>query len=104
MLKKTAWFVFLLVAGVSCLDEPDCYSLNNNVIGISFKKLSDNKADTLFVKRLIAGGTDSIFHENVFITKVDRLPLNYYENETVFHFEGVNKTYDLHLKYSAKAQ
>ena len=104
MMKKTIWFVFLLVTGISCLDEPACYSLNNNIIGIAFKKLSDNKADTLFFYTITAEGTDKAFGNDVLLTGIDKLPLNFYQNETVFHFEGLDKVYDLQLGYSAKSQ
>src|SRR5688500_13476479 len=99
MLKKTCWFVFLMMLAISCLDEPECFSLNNNVIGIAFKKMSDSQADTVIFFSVWAEGTDSVFRTSVALTGIDKLPLNYYQNETIFHFEGLDKTYDLHLGY-----
>jgi hypothetical protein len=104
MIKRLVWFFFLGAIGFSCLDEPDCYSLNNNVIGISFKKMSDGKADTVFFSRIWADGTNRTFVENSLITGNDTLPLNYYANETVFHFEGLGRSFELPVKYSAKTQ
>jgi hypothetical protein len=104
MMKKTVWFLFLSALAFSCLDEPDCFSLNNNLIGISFKKLVDGKADTIFFSSVTADGTDSVFVENSLVTGIDKLPLNYYTDQTVFHFSGLNGSYDLHLGYSAKTQ
>jgi hypothetical protein len=104
MFKRAGWFLFLVAIGFSCLDEPDCFSLNNNVIGIAFKKMSDGKADTVFFSRIWADGTERTFVENSLLTGKDTLPLNYYTNETVFHFEGLGRTFDLPVKYSAKTQ
>lgn len=104
MIKRTAWFLLLVAIGSSCLDEPDCFSLNNNVIGISFRKLSDGKPDTVFFSRIWADGAQKTFVENSLITGNDSLPLNYFANETLIHFEGLGRTFDLPVKYSAQAQ
>jgi hypothetical protein len=104
MLKRTLWFGFLMMLALSCLDEPDCFSLNNNEIGIVFKKLSASKADTVYFSSITADGTGYKFGENVLLTGIDTLSLNYYQNETTFHFNGLDRTFDLHLTYSAKAQ
>lgn len=102
MIRKSGWFLFFVVLASSCLDEPDCYSLNNNIVGIAFKKISDGTADTVFFNRIWAEGTDSTY-ENTFRTGID-LPLNYFQNETTYHFEGITKNYDLTLSYNAKTQ
>lgn len=104
MLKKTGWFAFLLLLAISCLDEPDCFSLNNNVIGIAFKKMSDSKADTVVLISVTAEGTDSVFRANTILTGIDKLPLNYYQGETVFYFQDLDSARVLHLGYSAKSQ
>ena len=104
MLKRTVWFVFLMMLALSCLDEPDCFSLNNNVIGISFKKLTDSKADTVFFSSVIADGTGYEFWGSAVRTGIDTMRLNYYQNETIFHFTGLGRDYDLHLTYSARTQ
>lgn len=93
-----------MMLALSCLDEPDCFSLNNNVIGISFKKLTDSKADTVFFSSVIADGTGYEFWGSAVRTGIDTMRLNYYQNETIFHFTGLGRDYDLHLTYSARTQ
>lgn len=51
--KRTTWFIFLLLFGVSCLDEPECYLLNNNMTGISFRVMGSNRIDSLAVRRFM---------------------------------------------------
>lgn len=102
MIKKSGWFLFFVVLASSCLDEPDCFSLNNNVVGIAFRKMSDGQADTVFFKQITVDGTDSVYR-NTLLTAMD-LPLNYYQNETAYHFEGLTATYDLNFSYTAKTQ
>ena len=36
-MKKTGLFTFILIVAVSCLNEPDCYQLNNDTVVIYFK-------------------------------------------------------------------
>jgi hypothetical protein len=102
MLKKSGWFLFFVILASSCLDEPDCFSLNNNIVGIAFRKISDGQADTVFFKQIAVDGTDSVYNNTLF-TAID-LPLNYYQHETAYHFEGLTTTYDLHFGYTAKTQ
>ena len=47
MVKRFVWLLALMVVTAACLDEPDCYNLNNDVIGISFKELEDSSTDTV---------------------------------------------------------
>jgi hypothetical protein len=102
IIKKSGWFLFFVVLASSCLDEPDCFSLNNNMVGISFRKISDGTADTVFLSRIWTDVTDSTY-ENLFRTGID-LPLNYFQNETTYHFEGLTKNFDLTFSYNARTQ
>jgi hypothetical protein len=107
MIKKTAWFIFFALLASACLDEPDCFNLNNNIVGIAFKRMSTNRADTVFFRSIKAEGTETVFLNNTAgtgVSGINSLPLNYYQNETTFHFDGIDKVYDLKLGYSAKAQ
>jgi hypothetical protein len=103
IIKKSGWFLFFVILASSCLDEPDCFSLNNNMIGIAFRKISDGQADTVFFKNIRVDGTDGAYSGGTLLTAID-LPLNYYQNETAYHFEGLATTYDLHFGYTAKTQ
>jgi hypothetical protein len=103
MIRRALWFCVFSLMAISCLDQPDCFSLNNNIVGISFRKLSNNTADTVAVRSLTANGIDSIFLTNVVMTGKN-LPLNLYEDSTIFLFEGPDQVYDLKVKYSSKTQ
>jgi hypothetical protein len=92
-----------VVVASSCLDEPECFGLNNNIVGISFRKLLDGKADTVFFSRIISDETDSVFYEATLATGID-LPLNYYQNQTIYHFEGLGENYEMQFDYNAQTQ
>jgi hypothetical protein len=49
--KKASWFLIFLFFAVSCLDDPDCYLLNNDVVGITFRVLGSTTADSVTVNR-----------------------------------------------------
>lgn len=105
---STAWFLFFLLAASSCLEEPDCFALNNNLVGISFKKLSDGRADTLFMSRITAESSDSVFLNNLpgtlsIVTGL-LLPVNFLRDETNYQFETVRGAFDLQLDYNARPQ
>jgi hypothetical protein len=107
MVKKIGWFLFFAVVASSCLDEPECFSLNNSTVGISFRKLSDRAADTVFFSRITAEGAegpDNIFFPDGVYAPAFDLPLNYYQNQTIYHFEGLGVNYDLQFDYNAQAQ
>lgn len=89
MIRKVAWFLFFALLAVSCLNEPDCYNLNNNLIGISFRKLADNKADTVAIIGITINGADSVFYPFRLVTGVE-LPLNFYTSESDIIFQRLH--------------
>lgn len=105
-MKKAILFILLLSMGVSCLDQPDCFRQNVNLMGISFKKMYDGKADTVAILSI-----DSVFYDTLLVSSV-ALPLNYLENETAFSFSFLErgypidtvKNYSLLLNYESKPQ
>ncbi len=86
----------------ACLDEPDCFSLNNYIIGISFRKLADSKADTVAFTSIRIEVPEVVFAGDT-VSKIF-LPLNYFGNETSFLFESPDATRLLRLGYSSKVQ
>ncbi len=82
--------VFCLLAIGGCLDQPDCYQLNNNIVGIKFKKLFDNKADTLAIVDITTAGTDSIFYDTTLATGV-YLPVDFLGDGNDFIINTFNK-------------
>ena len=103
MVKKLAWLLVLTVITAACLDEPDCFNLNNDVIGISFKKLEDSSTDTMSLVAygvveppLLAGLDTAISRTYMF--------LNYFEDETTYFFETSDTLHLLRLGYISQAQ
>ena len=100
----------MLIIVSSCLDDPDCVRTADTALVISFKRLSDNKADTAIVYNISAAGTDSIFYK----TEPDELDtligtallsVNPYAEETLFTFffrAGVERTLRVGYKSQAK--
>lgn len=60
-MKKASWFLFFLILAVSCLDEPDCFRLSNNAIGITFKILGVG-TDNVSMLELKSTDSDSVFY------------------------------------------
>lgn len=108
MIKKVAWFLFFALLAGACLDSPDCYDLNNNVIGISFRKMYDNKADTVSFYSVTVDGATSTIEEYVSATGVS-VPVNYLEDESIINFDILNPdmssfTTSMTLSYTSQAQ
>lgn len=94
MIRKVVLYTLFALLALSCLDEPDCYNLNNNVIGIAFRKMADNKADTVILIGITINGTDSVFYDSVLTTGVE-LPLDVLgtESNVTFQFAGMYGPY-----------
>jgi hypothetical protein len=103
MIKRTLWFFVFALMAISCLDQPDCFSLNNNIVGIAFKKLSNNTADTIGLEGIIPEGPNIIYETPATTTFVN-VHLNPYANSTTFQIQAAGVVYDLKLDYSSKAQ
>jgi hypothetical protein len=96
-MKKAVWFILLLSMGVSCLDQPDCFRQNVNLMGISFKKMYDGQADTVAILSISANGfVDSVFYDTILESSVS-LPLNYLQNETTFYFSFLERGYPMDI-------
>lgn len=88
----------------SCLNEPDCFRLNNNIIGISFKQKADGTASEVEFTSITAQsptGDEIIFAQNG--NKV-YLGLNYFQNNTFYYFEQAERKDTIELAYLAQAQ
>jgi len=103
MVKRSAWFLFSLLVTAACLDEPDCYNLNNYVVGISFKKLTDSNTDTVALVRMGTLEPPLLFLLDTTLSRLN-LPLNYFEDETAFFFQTEDTTRTLRLGYISQAQ
>jgi hypothetical protein len=88
---------------VACLDEPDCFNLNNDLIGISFKKLENSLADTVSLSLMGTTEPPLVFLADTAVSRIV-LPLNYFQNEMTFFFDNDTVEYLLRLGYTSQAQ
>lgn len=103
-MKKAHWFIIFLLFAISCLDEPDCFRLNNNVIGIAFKKMYDGKADTVALIGITAmDAIDTVFSKFTF-TNGAYVPLDFFDNQTALTLEGLYQTNHLTVGYDVRTQ
>lgn len=103
MVRKSAWFLLMLFVTAACLDEPDCYNLNNYVVGISFKKIENSATDTVFVTEFGTVEPPLLFLVDTSFSRLN-LPLNYFQDETAFFFADMDTTRILRLGYTSQAQ
>ena len=103
VIKKCLWALIILLMTAACLNEPDCYQLNNQFIGISFKKLSNSTTDTVFVTGLGTVEPPLLFYADTAFTRLT-LPLNYFQDETTYFFQDPDTTRFLRLGYISQAQ
>jgi hypothetical protein len=103
MVRISVWLLFFMLMTVSCLDEPDCYSLNNYIVGISFKKIATSGADTIFFTNVRTEEPPLLFSDSSAVSKIS-LPLNYFEDETTFYFQEADTTRLLRLGYTSQPQ
>jgi hypothetical protein len=103
MIKNSPWFLFILLLTAACLDEPDCFRLNNDLIGVSFKKLTDSRTDTVAFTRIGTVEPALLFYVDTTISRLV-LPLNYFQDETIFLFESEDTLRMLRLGYVSQAQ
>jgi len=74
-MKKAVWFTFLAAIAISCLDNPDCFRLDNSNFGMSFRVLGyGNDSDSLDNVVISGAGIATV---NKPISAVEfQLPLN----------------------------
>jgi hypothetical protein len=102
-MKRASWFTFLVLLSISCLDSPDCFELNYNLIGISYKVMGTGKSDTLRFYTIRISGTDSVFIPGSSSTTVG-FPLDFTHDETKIFFDGIRGKDTLHFGYNVNAQ
>jgi hypothetical protein len=103
MVRVSTWLLFFMLMTVSCLDEPDCYSLNNYIIGIGFKKISTSKGDTVVFKSVTTEEPPLLFYDSAAFSRIV-LPLNYFQDETTFYFQEEDTVRFLRLGYTSQPQ
>jgi hypothetical protein len=110
--KKTTWFLILLFFAVSCLDQPECYLLNNNVIGVAFRVMGSGSLDSAKLSQVLINGiplqnatTKDIFDKTYdsLVTTV-QLPLNYFENSSILTFNSTTANNSIVPTYERQTQ
>jgi hypothetical protein len=102
-MKKSSWFIFFLILAVSCLDDPDCFRLNNNVVGFAFRVIGSNRADTVRLVMVNVSGTDNYVPDTV--TSSVYVPINFTTDSSNVKFTYQDgSTHYLDLRYSLKTQ
>jgi hypothetical protein len=84
--KKTTWFLFLLFFVISCLDDPECFELRNDVIGVAFRVMGSGSLDSVFLRDAYVNGLEFPIAEGGQVLTNLYLPLNYFETQTDFRF------------------
>lgn len=102
-MKRLSWFVAFCLIAFSCLDEPDCFQLNNNVIVLNFKILGGG-TDSYPVVSVHTPDVDTVFLENEVLASGVSLPLNPYSTTTRYTFLGYDVPRDLVLSYKSQVQ
>jgi len=105
-MRKFLTAVIFLGLGVglnSCFDDPNCINLKNNFIGVSFKKMWDGKVDTVGVFGIGISGSDSVFNQNIRVTRAD-IPLNPLASEQTLNFSMVGGNRFIDVRYLSQTQ
>jgi hypothetical protein len=85
-MKRLSWFVFFSTIAISCLDQPDCYQLNNNEMIVAFKIIGGGN-DTYTSEGITATGTGDVFLKDT-TGNTAILPLNPYASEIKYTIPG----------------
>lgn len=110
-MKRLSWFVFLSIITISCLDQPDCYQLNNNEVVFAFKIIGGG-TDAYDIKSIYTAGDDGtiLIGENAQGSSAFLLPLNPYADDITYGFDGIFGPYgepgikQLSLSYRSQVQ
>lgn len=101
-MKKTGLFAFTLIVAVSCLNEPDCYQLNNDTVVIYFKIIGGGN-DAYQLTSIQSPDTDIIFYSDTTLSMI-QLPLNPKTEETFYTLHGVEGDDTLNFGYKRQVQ
>jgi Family of unknown function (DUF6452) len=101
-MKKAIWFTFLAAIAISCLDNPDCFRLNNGEFGINFRVMGFG-ADTTTINNATISGTNIVVVSEV--PSSIGLPLDPLADSLNYIFNWANDSTDfLSLGYTSQIQ
>jgi hypothetical protein len=102
-MKKSSWFIFFLILAVSCLDDPDCFRLNNNWVGVAFRVIGSTELDSVRLTTVEMSGASGFYGADTVTTYY--APVNFTTTSTrlTYNYVDGQNTY-LDLEYVLKAQ
>ena len=101
-MKKTGLFTFVLIIAVSCLNEPDCYQLNNDTAVIYFRIIGGG-SDAFRLTSIVSPESDSTFYGDTTYSMII-LPLNPKTEETHYTIHRADGENILHFGYKRQVQ
>jgi hypothetical protein len=101
-MKKTGLFTFLLIIAVSCLNEPDCYQLNNDTVAIDFRIIGGG-VDNVFLTGIQSPASDVSFARDTVVQKIP-LPLTPKAEETLYTISTAQGDNFLNFGYKRQVQ
>ena len=105
-MRILAYLVVVLISCIlfsSCYEDPDCINLRNNILGISFKKVTAGEAETVEIIGIILSGSDSVFNASQSAANV-YLPLNVNETAQKIDFNLSKGSFSMVVEYKSQAQ
>ena len=102
-LKKSSLVLFFGVMAISCLDQPDCFRLSSDQMGVSFKVLGTNKEDAVKLTGIVITDVGDILGADVSTNRF-LMPLNYLADQTEVSISSDKINGTVLLKYLSQAQ
>jgi hypothetical protein len=102
-MRTIIWISFLLCVSISCLEEPDCVNIRNDVVGVTFKNFTDGKASDQQIDTVKAVGASLLLDLNTKTNKI-LLPLDYTRDTTFYTLRIQDTTYHLVLTYTSQPE
>lgn len=101
-MKKAIWFTFLAAIAISCLDNPDCFRLDNGEFGINFRVMGFGADEKTLTNAEIAGTNIVVVST---IASSIGLPLDPLNDTLKYIFNWTDGRKDsLLLKYTSQIQ
>ncbi len=104
LIRKTSWFIFFFILTASCLDEPDCFQLNNNLLVVSFGIIGGG-ADQVAITGggITSPGTDSIFYDFT-LRESFQFPLNPKADNVTININEFYNNHSISIDYKRQLQ
>ena len=103
ILKSSVLLVFMMFTALSCLDDPECIGLINNIVGVTFRSAVDGKATSIAVSSVVAETASDTLILDATANKI-LLPLDYYADQTTFFLQTADTTYRFVVGYKTQIQ